>query len=137
MMALRLENIPLFVDRPEEPRQAPWNIPSNREATPAPAATNASVGGNAPTGRRAPAVLLLLGGIGDVGCHPLAVGTNTVGRLSDNDVVVASDYVSRRHCAIVAHPDGRCEVYDIGSINGVRVNGKRITGLMPLKHRDV
>ena len=35
--------------------------------------------------------------------YPLKVGLNTVGRSSDNDVVVADCFISRRHCAILLH----------------------------------
>src|SRR5262249_37694578 len=33
--------------------------------------------------------------------YPLKVGVNTLGRSSENDVVVRDAYVSRRHCAIL------------------------------------
>jgi hypothetical protein len=58
--------------------------------------------------------------------HPLAVGVNSVGRLPDNAVVVRDEHVSRRHCAIVVHRDGRCEVHDVASKNGTVVNGRKI-----------
>jgi pSer/pThr/pTyr-binding forkhead associated (FHA) protein len=60
--------------------------------------------------------------------YPLHVGLNTVGRLTDNDVVVDDASVSRRHCAIVVHVNNGCEVHDTASKNGTFVNGRRITG---------
>src|SRR4051794_23048648 len=35
--------------------------------------------------------------------YPLKVGLNTMGRSSDNDVVVPDGFISRRHCAILVH----------------------------------
>ena len=64
------------------------------------------------------------------------VGTNTVGRHPDNDVVVCGAYVSRRHCAILVYPSGRCEIHDLGSAHGVQVNGQRIASRAPLHAGD-
>jgi len=68
--------------------------------------------------------------------HPLAVGVNSVGRLPDNQVVLRDEHVSRRHCAIVVHRDGRCEVHDVASKNGTLVNGKKIACPTALKPGD-
>ena len=68
--------------------------------------------------------------------HVLALGRNTVGRLPDNDVVIASPYVSRRHCAILVLPDGGCIIQDLGSTVGVYVDGERIKHPMCLKDGD-
>ncbi len=40
--------------------------------------------------------------------YPLRVGINTVGRSSENDVVVPDAFVSRRHCAILVHHSTVC-----------------------------
>ena len=68
--------------------------------------------------------------------HPLAVGVNSVGRLPDNVVVLRDEHVSRRHCAIVVHRDGRCEVHDVASKNGTLVNGRKIESPTALKPGD-
>lgn len=68
--------------------------------------------------------------------HRLAVGVNSVGRLPDNAIVLADDHVSRRHCAVIVHSDGRCEIHDIASKNGTLLNGKRLSGPTPLKPGD-
>jgi pSer/pThr/pTyr-binding forkhead associated (FHA) protein len=60
--------------------------------------------------------------------YPLKVGINTVGRMPDNDVVVADPYVSRRHVAVVVHAHGGCELHDIASKNGTLLNGRGISG---------
>jgi hypothetical protein len=68
--------------------------------------------------------------------HKLAVGVNSVGRLPDNAVVILDDHVSRRHCAIVVHSDGRLELHDIASKNGTLLNGKRLNGPTPMTPGD-
>jgi hypothetical protein len=61
-----------------------------------------------------------------VAIHVLADGADlTLGRSPDNDCVLAHDSVSRRHARL--HHDGaRWIVEDLGSKNGVRVNGSRV-----------
>lgn len=68
--------------------------------------------------------------------HPLAVGVNSVGRLPDNNVVIRDEHVSRRHCAVVVHSDGRVEVHDIASKNGTILNGKKIAGPTRMRPGD-
>src|SRR4051794_15300350 len=50
-----------------------------------------------------------------------------IGRRSDNEVVLASDRVSRHHARIAAD-GGRWYVADLGSMNGTYLNGERLTG---------
>ncbi len=59
--------------------------------------------------------------------YPLKVGVNTIGRLKDNDIVIPSAFVSRRHCAILVHADDGCELHDTASKNGTFLNGQRLT----------
>jgi FHA domain len=68
--------------------------------------------------------------------YPLKVGINTVGRSSENDVVVADAFVSRRHCAILVHHSTVCELYDTASKNGTFVNGHKISGPTRLRTGD-
>jgi hypothetical protein len=68
--------------------------------------------------------------------YPLKIGVNTVGRSSDNDVVVEDLYISRRHCAILVHHDRACELHDTASKNGTLINGQRMTGPTQLKSGD-
>ena len=56
----------------------------------------------------------------------LRVGVNTVGRLPENQVVIRDECVSRRHCAIVVHRSGLCELHDVASKNGTVLNGMKI-----------
>lgn len=68
--------------------------------------------------------------------YPLATGVNSVGRLPDNSVVIRDECVSRRHCAIVIHRNGSCEIHDVASKNGTIVNGHKIAGPTRLKPGD-
>lgn len=70
------------------------------------------------------------------GIYPLKVGVNTIGRLPDNDVVIAGPYVSRRHCAILVHAGDGCELYDIASKNGTFINGLKLAGPTHLASGD-
>jgi hypothetical protein len=68
--------------------------------------------------------------------YPLKVGLNTIGRLPDNDVVLADPYVSRRHCAILVHASKGFELHDVASKNGTFLNGRRLTGPTPIVSGD-
>jgi pSer/pThr/pTyr-binding forkhead associated (FHA) protein len=59
-----------------------------------------------------------------------------LGRHPDCDVVLTSSRkISRRHCCIVQVND-KLIVRDLGSMNGVRVNGKKIRNEAPLHFGD-
>jgi hypothetical protein len=68
--------------------------------------------------------------------HPLRVGINAIGRSHQNDLVLEPLFVSRRHCVIVVHVSGGCEVYDTASLNGTWVNQRRV-GRVDLLPGDV
>jgi hypothetical protein len=68
--------------------------------------------------------------------YPLQIGVNTLGRSSDNDIVLDDAYSSRRHCAIVIHSTDTAELHDTASKNGTLLNGKRITSPVLLKSGD-
>lgn len=60
------------------------------------------------------------------GGPPLLVrGRTRIGRTPDNDLQINARYVSRRHAVIVPGPDSAF-VQDLGSTNGVLVNGQRV-----------
>ena len=67
---------------------------------------------------------------------PLQVGVNSIGRLPDNTVVIRDECVSRRHCAVVIHRDGTCELHDVASKNGTVLNGSKIHGPTRLRPGD-
>jgi hypothetical protein len=58
-----------------------------------------------------------------------------VGRDPDSDLAIDEDGISRRHCRFFVK-DGEWHVEDLGSTNGVRVNGELITGSYPIKKGD-
>jgi pSer/pThr/pTyr-binding forkhead associated (FHA) protein len=68
---------------------------------------------------------------------PLKVGLNTVGRYESNDIVLDDFSVSRRHCGILVHASGGCELHDTASTNGSWVNGCRVKGPIGLHKWDV
>ena len=58
--------------------------------------------------------------------RPLAPGSTLVlGRAQDNDLVLPSDCVSRRHAQLAATAEG-LRVSDLGSRNGTELNGHRL-----------
>jgi hypothetical protein len=59
-------------------------------------------------------------------CFLLKTGLNTIGRLRNNDIVLEENWISRRHCVILVHARGGCELHDTASLNGTWVNGQRV-----------
>ncbi|MHC4878975.1 MAG: FHA domain-containing protein [Planctomycetota bacterium] len=59
----------------------------------------------------------------------------TIGRASDNDIVIRSDRCSRQHAAVFCDND-EWFVRDLDSSNGTRLNRKRISGTAPLSVGD-
>lgn len=68
----------------------------------------------------------------------VAVGDRglVVGRTDECDLVLDDPLVSRRH-AVFRQGDGGLSVIDLGSRNGVLVNGKRISGPTELEEGDL
>lgn len=54
---------------------------------------------------------------------PLASGQLVVGRAPDADVRLDDPTVSPRHAVLSVAPDGSVQVRDLGTVNGVRVDG--------------
>jgi FHA domain len=67
---------------------------------------------------------------------PIMTGINTVGRLVSNNIVLHDLYVSRRHCVLLVHARGGCELHDTASLNGTFVNGQRVRKPMRLASGD-
>lgn len=54
----------------------------------------------------------------------------TIGRSAETDLAVAHPTISRVHAALYVTVDGdraRCEIEDLGSLNGTRVRGRRLS----------
>ncbi len=67
---------------------------------------------------------------------PLDKAVILFGRHPDCDVVLAqSAKISRKHCCIM-QVNANCVIRDLGSTNGIHVNGKRVKRLSPLKAGD-
>lgn len=67
---------------------------------------------------------------------PLPGQGATVGRESDNDLVLAGSSLSRRHARFEPGSDGGWWIEDIESANGTWVNNNRLEGRTPLAHGD-
>jgi hypothetical protein len=68
--------------------------------------------------------------------YPLKTGLNTIGRLPDNDICIDDRYISRRHCVLLVHAWGGCDLHDTASRNGTFVNGVRVTRPVRLTSGD-
>ena len=86
----------------------------------------ASVTGNASATevRRATALLEVNGSR-----HPISLGGLVVGRGTDADLRINDPGVSRRHIEF-RQSDKQVEVHDLGSTNGMLVNGQRMTSAL-------
>jgi FOG: FHA domain len=61
--------------------------------------------------------------------------TVSIGRVTDNDIVLADRVVSRQHAEVFATPGG-FSIRDLGSSNGIIVNQSKITQPYLLTHGD-
>jgi ABC transport system ATP-binding/permease protein len=59
-----------------------------------------------------------------------------IGRVPDNDLVLADLNVSRHHAELRKSPTGSYEIVDLGSHNGTFVNGQRVTSQL-LSEQDL
>jgi DNA-binding winged helix-turn-helix (wHTH) protein len=66
---------------------------------------------------------------------PLQPGENIIGRSGDDVIAIDSPTVSRRHARIVV-AEAAVTVEDLGSKNGTRVRGERVTASLALKDGD-
>jgi FHA domain len=92
-----------------------------------------------PSGGREAAVLYVVQP-GKTGLHsgdPLELEpSTTIGRVSENNVVLAEETVSSRH-AIVEFHDGRWWLRDLGSTNGTFLNSELVNGQDELRPGDL
>ena len=62
--------------------------------------------------------------------------TITLGRHNTNDIIVSEKRVSRFH-AEIRYEHGQFMLYDLQSVNGVQVDGAKVTRPTPLQDRDL
>ena len=67
--------------------------------------------------------LLVIAGPSKDSTIPLPDGEATVGRDPANAVAIVDPSVSRKHCLLRRHEDGRFQIKDLDSRNGTLVNG--------------
>ncbi len=60
----------------------------------------------------------------------------TIGRQEGNTIRLTERNVSRRHARLVRH-NGSVLVEDLGSYNGIRINGEKIQGQVPIRDGDL
>jgi predicted component of type VI protein secretion system len=84
--------------------------------------------------QRSPGPALLIRHTGQV--FPLRGTPVTMGRASENDIILSDPQVSRHH-ATIFWQDGRYFIQDLGSANGTYVDERRITQPVPLRHGSV
>jgi hypothetical protein len=110
-------------------RRAPETVPE--EASLPPKSTDPPQ--SSPRLGRGPEVALLdipallgLQGLAAGSTFALTDGEVTVGRDGDNEIVLAESTVSRRHARLLRDSQGQFLLTDLGSANGVYINGTRI-----------
>ena len=60
----------------------------------------------------------------------------TIGRSSENDVVISDPYVGRHHCQIIEN-NGKYSISSINAKNGTYVNGRKINEETGLSDSDI
>ncbi|MEO8561880.1 MAG: FHA domain-containing protein [bacterium] len=65
---------------------------------------------------------------GNATWHRLDALPLTIGRSLSNDIVLDDPYLDARHARIMSGSDGRLEVEDLGSVNGLIAHGVRASG---------
>ena len=68
--------------------------------------------------------------------HEITSDAVKIGRGSANDLVLASQTVSRNHAVIAVVEGGRIRVEDLKSLNGTRVNGQPVEGVTSAERGD-
>ncbi len=63
-------------------------------------------------------------------------GGGVIGRAAGCDIRLDDPFISRRHARVISSEVGTA-IQDLGSSNGVYVNGRRSRGITPLHPRDV
>jgi hypothetical protein len=105
-------------------KRTPEAVPEEASLPPAPSA--ARLGRGPELALSDIPVLLGLQGLAAGSTFSLTGGDVIVGRDGDNEIVLAENTVSRRHAQLVRDSQGQFTLTDLGSANGVYINGVRI-----------
>ena len=73
-----------------------------------------------------PATLVGVQGLATGSTFALTAGDVTIGRDGENEIVLAENTVSRYHARLLRQENGQFALTDLGSANGVYVNGTRV-----------
>ncbi len=73
-----------------------------------------------------PAALIGVQGLAAGSTFALTAGNVTIGRDGENEIVLAENTVSRYHARLLRQDNGQFALTDLGSANGVYVNGTRV-----------
>jgi general secretion pathway protein A len=95
------------------------------------AAAEAATAGHAPS---AVAQLLVTHGTKHIAAWPVKPGRISIGRAPDNELRLEAQFISRHHCQIVT-VGNVSTIEDLGSVNGISVNGKAVKRHV-LQHND-
>jgi hypothetical protein len=63
--------------------------------------------------------------------HAIGPGGASIGRSRECDVILADTNISRHHAELRPGPQGRWTITDLGSTNGVKVNGRALADHRP------
>ncbi len=101
-----------------------WQISSRRKVSRPPTIMPEAAAPPPPPPPPPPADYGVLIGVGPAPL-PLKPGPITIGRSKENDIVLTSRQVSRRHARLECR-EGQCIIEDLDSANGVVVNGQKV-----------
>ena len=105
-------------------RRAPQSIPEEASLPPKPVTARLGRGPELPLSDVP--VLLGMQGLAAGSTFALTDGDVIVGRDGDNGIVLAESTVSRRHARLLRDGHGQFTLTDLGSANGVYINGTRV-----------
>jgi ABC-type multidrug transport system ATPase subunit len=111
------------VDHPQPPVHQQWDTPAPQPAVPQ------QQGYPQPAAQVPPQQAPAAAGLGNpTMVRSLTAGMRTIriGRALDNDIVVSDLQVSRHHAELRQLADGRWEIVDLGSHNGIFLNGQPV-----------
>jgi hypothetical protein len=83
----------------------------------------------------ASAQLLVYHGAEYIAAWPVKAGRMSIGRAADNELRLDARFISRHHCQVVT-VGNTSAIEDLGSVNGISVNGKGVQRHV-LRHADM